>query len=86
MAADVPPGVVNILTGFRKELLVQIAGHMDVNAIVCADATADERKSIQEQASLNIKRVLFPDAPTAENPYVILGTQEIKTTWHPVGL
>lgn len=89
--SDVPPAVVNILTGFRSELLSQIAGHMDVNAIVHAGENAAERKTIQEQASLNLKRVHFPKpsswrSTAGESPYAILNTQEIKTTWHPVGL
>jgi acyl-CoA reductase-like NAD-dependent aldehyde dehydrogenase len=89
--SDVPPGVVNILTGFRSELLSQIAGHMDLNAVVYAGDNAAEKKLIQEQASLNLKRVLFPPSKSwaseaAESPYSILDAQEIKTTWHPVGL
>ncbi len=83
--SDVPPAVVNILTGSRKELLTQIAGHMDVNAIVYAGQNAAEKKLIQEQAALNLKRVIFPKA-SDESPYAILDAQEIKTTWHPVGL
>lgn len=89
--SDVPPGVVNILTGYRAELLSQIAGHMDVNAIVYAGDSQAERKTIQEQASLNLKRVVFPktkswESEAVESPYGILDAQEIKTTWHPVGL
>jgi len=89
--SDVPPGVVNILTGYRSELLSQIAGHMDVNAVVYAGDDAAEKKLIQEQASLNLKRVIFPRSNSwaseeQESPYGILDTQEIKTTWHPVGL
>lgn len=89
--SDVPPGVVNILTGFRAELISQIAGHMDVNAIVYAGDNAAQQKAIQEQASLNLKRVCFPKSQSwasaaVESPYFILDTQEIKTTWHPVGL
>ncbi|MGD0651675.1 MAG: aldehyde dehydrogenase family protein [Verrucomicrobiia bacterium] len=83
-AGDVAGGVVNILTGFRSELLSHIAGHMDVNAIVYYGDDMEERKTIQSQASLNVKRVIFPDRAT-ENPYLIMDTQEIKTTWHPVG-
>ncbi|MCX7915692.1 MAG: aldehyde dehydrogenase family protein, partial [Verrucomicrobiae bacterium] len=83
--SDLPAGVVNILTGSRKELLPHIAGHMDVNAIVYGDEDGAEEKLIQEQASLNLKRVVRPRA-NPESPYLILDTQEIKTTWHPVGL
>lgn len=83
--SDLPAGVVNILTGSRQELLPHIAGHMDVNALVYGGDHDGERKLIQEQASLNLKRVVWPRADP-ESPYVILDTQEIKTTWHPVGL
>jgi acyl-CoA reductase-like NAD-dependent aldehyde dehydrogenase len=90
-AGDVPAGVVNILTGYRAELLEQIAGHMDVNAIVYAAHKSEERKLIQQQASLNVKRVIFPKtaswlSDSVESPYRILDTQEVKTTWHPVGM
>lgn len=83
--SDLPAGVVNILTGSRQELLPHIAGHMDVNAIVYGGDHDGERKLIQEQASLNLKRVVWPRTDP-ESPYAILDTQEIKTTWHPVGL
>jgi acyl-CoA reductase-like NAD-dependent aldehyde dehydrogenase len=83
--SDVPPGVVNILTGRRAELLAPMAGHMDVNAIVHPGDSPEERRTIQEQASLNVKRAIF-DLPQGQTPYAILATQEIKTTWHPIGL
>ncbi|MGH8223627.1 MAG: aldehyde dehydrogenase family protein [Woeseiaceae bacterium] len=87
-AADVPAGVVNVLTGFRDELAVQFASHMDVNAIVYCDGAAAQK--IEEQAADNIKRVVARvgvdwDAGESQNPYLIQDTQEVKTTWHPVG-
>jgi acyl-CoA reductase-like NAD-dependent aldehyde dehydrogenase len=90
-AGDAPPGVVNVLTGSRSELLEQIAGHMDVNAIVYAGDDKKERTLIQQQASLNVKRVVFPrrgpwTSEGVESPYLIMDTQEVKTTWHPIGL
>jgi acyl-CoA reductase-like NAD-dependent aldehyde dehydrogenase len=90
-AGDVPPGVINLLTGFRSELLEQISGHMDVNAIVYAGEKPEELALIQRQASLNVKRVISPKAAlwTSEHalsPYLIMETQEVKTTWHPIGL
>lgn len=89
-AADVAPGVVNILTGFREELVQQFASHMDVNAVVYCDGDADLAKDIQDHAANNIKRVIdrvdtdWGD-DSAQNPYLIEQTQEIKTTWHPIG-
>jgi acyl-CoA reductase-like NAD-dependent aldehyde dehydrogenase len=89
-ASDVPAGVVNILTGYREELTGQFASHMDVNAVVYCDGDAKTAKQVQEKAADNIKRVLArvdtewaKDA--AQNPYLIQDTQEIKTTWHPIG-
>lgn len=83
--SDVPAGVINILTGYRSELLSQIAGHMDVNAVVYAGDNVEDRKTIQSQASLNVKRTIFAEKQS-QSPYAILVTQETKTTWHPIGL
>jgi len=89
-ASDVPPGVVNILTGFREELTQQFASHMDVNAVVFCDGGPDAAKDIQDKAADNIKRVVDRvdtdwSADSAQNPYLIKQTQETKTTWHPIG-
>ena len=89
-AADVPPGVVNLLTGYRSELREQFASHMDVNAVVNCDGDADVSSDIQEKASGNIKRVIDRAGTDwsddkEQNPYLIKDTQEIKTTWHPIG-
>lgn len=87
-ASDVPPGVVNILTGYRSELTTQFASHMDVNAVVYTDDAVGE--TVQVEAAQNIKRVIGRpgvrwDAPESQHPYLIQDTQEIKTTWHPIG-
>ena len=89
-AADMPAGVVNILTGFREELTQQFASHMDVNAVVFCDGDPDDAKDIQDRAADNIKRVVDRvdtdwGADSAQNPYLIKQTQATKTTWHPIG-
>jgi acyl-CoA reductase-like NAD-dependent aldehyde dehydrogenase len=89
-ASDVPAGVVNLLTGYRDELRTQFASHMDVNAVIYCDGDADAARDIQDDAAVNIKRVIdrvgtnWADEEE-QNPYLIKDTQEIKTTWHPVG-
>jgi len=89
--SDVPAGVVNILTGERSELLEQFASHMDVNAVIyCGDDEA-ERGAVRAKSSLNVKRAISYDrkdwlTDDAQNPYFILDTQEVKTTWHPIGI
>ncbi len=90
-ASDVPAGVVNILTGFRGELTGQFASHMDVNAIVYCDGGRKVAQSVQDAAADNIKRVIARtktdwSKPSSQHPYLIRDTQEVKTTWHPIGV
>jgi acyl-CoA reductase-like NAD-dependent aldehyde dehydrogenase len=89
-ASDVPGGVVNILTGLRSELTEQFASHMDVNAVVWCDGGPKVARIIQELAAENVKRVIRRartdwSKPDAQHPYLIRDTQEVKTTWHPIG-
>ena len=89
-ASDVPAGVVNVLTGYREELTEHFASHMDVNAIVYCDGGRKVATTIQQLAAENIKRVVARtrkdwNVESAQNPYLIRDTQEVKTTWHPVG-
>lgn len=89
-ASDVPGGVVNILTGYRKELAGQFASHMDVNAVIYCDGDRDVARDIQQAAADNIKRVVSRvgldwRGDDAANPYLISDTLETKTTWHPIG-
>lgn len=88
--SDLPGGVVNLLTGLRNELLKPLVTHMDINAVVVADATADERKMLDTEATCNLKRMVYrkgtvgPSGAEDQSPYFILDTQEVKTTWHPI--
>lgn len=88
-ASDVPAGVVNVLTGYRRELTEFFASHMDVNAIIYCDGGKAVAREVQELAADNIKRVVsrskFDWIGDAQNPYLIRDTQEVKTTWHPIG-
>ena len=88
--SDLPGGVVNLLTGMRKELLKPLVSHMDINSIVLADATTEERIMLDTEAATNMKRVVYrklsvgPSAAEDQSPYMILDNQEVKTTWHPI--
>jgi hypothetical protein len=90
--SDLPGGVVNLLTGYRKELLKPLATHMDINAIVVAPTDGpsaaedrEERVMLETEATCNLKRVVYPKLGDAgQTPYAILDTQEVKTTWHPI--
>jgi acyl-CoA reductase-like NAD-dependent aldehyde dehydrogenase len=89
-ASDVPAGVVNILTGYREELAGQFASHMDVNAVVYCDGGSKVARSVQDAAADNIKCVIARTrtdwtSERSQHPYLIRDTQEVKTTWHPIG-
>ncbi|MBL7014715.1 MAG: aldehyde dehydrogenase family protein [Candidatus Marinimicrobia bacterium] len=89
--SDVPGGVVNILTGYRSELIEHFSSHMDVNAIIYCGNEGSDRKLVETNAALNVKRVVhFPEQNWSkdqhQSPYHILKCQETKTTWHPVGV
>jgi acyl-CoA reductase-like NAD-dependent aldehyde dehydrogenase len=90
-SSDVPGGVVNILTGFRSEIIPHMSAHKNVNAFFLTDPEVNQkfRKQIDENASLNVKRVIYDAvsdwSASKEDPYLITKFQEIKTTWHPVG-
>ena len=90
--SDLPGGVVNLLTGFRKELVPTFATHTHLRAIAGV-ANADERKALKLGAAESVKRVkLFKtEEPTdwfsekAQGLYEIRDLVEFKTTWHPIG-
>ena len=91
--SDIPAGVVNILTGRQDELAPVMGRHMDVDAILAATGDPDLKKILGQAVATNVKRVHFPALETeeawygaaGEDPYQILLTTEMKTTWHPVG-
>ena len=83
--SDLPAGVANVLSGFRKELLPWLSAHMDVNAIDVAGCSPDEVTEIEKAAADNVKRVVKYPADEL-SPYLITAFMEMKTVWHPVGV
>ena len=55
-ASDVPAGVVNILTGPQADLASHLGAHMGLETVWCLSG-AQLTKTVQAQASSNIKRV-----------------------------
>jgi acyl-CoA reductase-like NAD-dependent aldehyde dehydrogenase len=95
--SDVPPGVINILTGLRRELVPILATHMDVNAIDIWGVPREMRTAVEESAMDNVKRVARPprdgddrfdwlDDSRAQRPEWISRFLEMKTVWHPIGV
>ncbi|MEX1271977.1 MAG: aldehyde dehydrogenase family protein [Acidimicrobiia bacterium] len=84
--SDVPPGVVNILTGHAEELTPWLASHMDVNAIDLTGADSGLIEAAEVAAADNVKRVIRSATPDAQSPLLIAAFTETKTVWHPKGL
>ena len=92
--SDLPGGVVNILTGFRKELVPTFATHTHIRG-VSAIVNAEEKKRLQLGAAESIKRVRARKredkegidwaSDKAQSLYDIRDFIEFKTTWHPIG-
>lgn len=90
--SDLPGGVVNLLTGFRKELVPTFATHAHLRALGGV-ADADERKALKLGATESVKRVKLAKAEEpidwfsakAQSLYELRDFLELKTTWHPIG-
>ncbi len=81
--SDVPAGVVNLISGTRRELVSWLAGHMDINAIDVAGCTDAEVAEAQELAAANVKRLVHGDDSLSLEAVTAL--TEMKTVWHPIG-
>jgi acyl-CoA reductase-like NAD-dependent aldehyde dehydrogenase len=89
--SDVPPGVVNVLTGRTAELSPWLASHGDVNGIDLCGAPAAQRTELERAAAGTVKRVLRakttePDWTRAPDLARMRAFLEMKTVWHPVGV
>ena len=90
--SDLPGGVVNLLTGFRKEMVPTFATHTHLRAIGGV-ANAEERKALKLGAADSVKRVKLTKteepvdwfSDKAQSLYDLRDTLEFKTTWHPIG-
>ena len=82
--ADVPGGVVNIVTGLREELAPVVAAHMDVNALDMTGADG-EVAELERLAADNVKRVVR-GAADDQSAWEISRFLELKTVWHPIGV
>jgi acyl-CoA reductase-like NAD-dependent aldehyde dehydrogenase len=88
--SDVPAGAINVLTGFKKELLPWLAGHMDVNAVDLTGAPSEMIAELEQLAAENVKRTVRDGSGdyagrNAQSPYAVTALMEMKTVWHPKG-
>ena len=82
--ADVPGGVVNVVTGRKRELAPWLATHMDVNALDLTGADG-EAAELERSAAANVKRIVRGSSD-GQSPWEIEPFLELKTVWHPVGV
>jgi acyl-CoA reductase-like NAD-dependent aldehyde dehydrogenase len=83
--ADVPPGVVNLLSGLRSELVEPLAGHRDLDGILDATGDPELRERVARLGAETVKRVARLDPTAAPGLTAIEPFVEIKSAWHPVG-
>ncbi len=91
--SDLPAGVVNLLSGFRDELLPHLTSHVEVDALNLCGVPEEQRTPHEITAAETVKRLHHsPRLTFAEwcderaqgldwiEPFV-----EMKTVWHPLG-
>ena len=96
--SDLPGGVVNVITGRRRELVPILAAHADVDGIDTWGVPPDLQEAVETAAADDIKRILrrparvadakfdWLDDRAAQRPEWIAAHLEMKTVWHPVGV
>jgi acyl-CoA reductase-like NAD-dependent aldehyde dehydrogenase len=96
--SDVPDGVVNVLTGLRKELVPVLAAHEDVDGLDVWGVPEDLRRDTEIAAADSVKRLSrrprgmtdarfdWLDERASQRPEWIAAFLEMKTVWHPIGV
>ena len=96
--SDVPAGVVNVLTGRKRELVPVLAAHVDVDALDTWGVPDDLRQDVELAAAESVMRIArrpagvtdarfdWLDDRASERPEWIAAYLEMKTVWHPIGV
>lgn len=87
--SDLPGGVINLLAGYREELLPQFSAHRDVDGLLIAGAPD---AAVSEAAADSVTRVRFVDLSKKDwhkpdklcSLHFVRPFVETKTFWHPV--
>jgi acyl-CoA reductase-like NAD-dependent aldehyde dehydrogenase len=80
--ADLPAGVLNLVTGFTDELAPVLAAHEDVDGLDLAGA--GDPDALAAMGAASIKRVLKPRARD-DSLRRLRAFVEISTVWHTIG-
>ncbi|MBC8310388.1 MAG: aldehyde dehydrogenase family protein [Planctomycetes bacterium] len=89
--SDVPAGVINILTGYQKDIIEHVATHRQVAAVYASDLSKKDRVILEEGGSESMKRLHFVsvdeetwyDNSAMASPWEVEPFVEHKTIWHP---
>mmetsp|Transcript_22535 Transcript_22535/g.36535 ORF Transcript_22535/g.36535 Transcript_22535/m.36535 type:complete len:781 (-) Transcript_22535:7672-10014(-) len=89
--SDVPPGVVNILTGSHTELAPHMGKHLNIDA-VWSFSGSDLSATIEREAAGNLKRTWVNNGHArdwhgseGEGRSFLQAASEVKTIWVPYG-
>jgi aldehyde dehydrogenase (NAD+) len=89
--SDVPGGVINIVTGLRKELATVLAGHDDVDG-VWFFGPRDEAADVERLSTGNMKRTWaewdprdWDDDHEGQGPEFLREATQVKNIWVPFG-
>jgi acyl-CoA reductase-like NAD-dependent aldehyde dehydrogenase len=80
--ADMPGGVVNVLTGKKDELVPVMSSHLDVDVLDVTGIDGSRLPDAEEAAAGNIKRVVRRGS---RGPEAVTAFMDMKTVWHPKG-
>ena len=95
--SDVPGGVINVLTGLKRELVPVLAAHADVDGLDTWGVPDDLRTGVEEAAADSVKRLGrrplaiverrfdWANDRATQRPEWIAAFLEMKTVWHPMG-
>ena len=84
ISAEIPQGVINILTGERSELLPVMISDKGLDSILLCSSILEEKQFARQVGADQVKRIILrDDAALSQSPYHILDFQETKTIWHP---
>ncbi|MBK6726368.1 MAG: aldehyde dehydrogenase family protein [Xanthomonadales bacterium] len=83
--ADLPGGVINLLSGDAAELTPQFASHMEIQGLAYLRDEPARRAELERAAVDNLKRCVASHGPLLALERV-LDFVEYKTVWHPIGV
>ena len=90
--SDIPPGVINIVTGDKDELSNQLVGHAEVDGVWCW-ADSDTIAKVETTSALDLKRLWIHsdgdrdwlDSNQGEGLEFLRNATEVKNIWTPYG-